>query len=223
VNVIAIGAHPDDIELGCGGALLRHVARGDHVTMLVMTTGQRGVTTSSRVFEQQDAARVIGASLRWGNFEDGSIPRGAPTIAVIDEAIAATDAHVLYTHAPRDSHQDHRAVAVASLAAARRMRALLYYETPSTQRFEPTVYVDIAEVLDDKLRALCAHESQVMRDGSVNLEALDATARFRGSQGRIRHAEAFESPRLVWDLKTTPLSDTRALSTERLKELQHEL
>jgi LmbE family N-acetylglucosaminyl deacetylase len=220
VNVLAIGAHPDDIELGCGGALLRHVARGDHVTMLVMTTGQRGVTTSSRVFEQQDAARVLGASLRWGNFEDGSIPRGASAIAAIDEAILGTDAQILYTHAPRDSHQDHRAVAVASLSAARRMRAVLYYETPSTQRFEPTVYVDIADVLDDKIRALCSHESQVMRDGSVNLEALEATARFRGSQGRIKHAEAFESPRLLWDLKSAPTGGARHISTERLRELQ---
>jgi LmbE family N-acetylglucosaminyl deacetylase len=219
VNVLAIGAHPDDIELGCGGALLRHVARGDHVTMLVMTTGQRGVTTSSRVFEQQDAARVLGAALRWGPFEDGSIPRGAPAIALIDEVIAATDAHVMYTHAPRDSHQDHRAVAVASLAAARRMRAVLYYETPSTQRFEPTVYVDIADVLDDKFRALCAHESQVMRDGSVELEAIEAGARFRGAQGRVRHAEAFESPRLVWDLKSTPSRSTRGLPATRLTEL----
>jgi LmbE family N-acetylglucosaminyl deacetylase len=220
VNVLAIGAHPDDIELGCGGALLRHVARGDHVTMLVMTTGQRGVTTSSRVFEQQEAARAIGASLRWGRFEDGTIPRGTATIAAIDEAISATDAHVLYTHAPRDSHQDHRAVAVASLAAARRMRAVLYYETPSTQRFEPTVYVDIADVLDDKIRALCAHESQVMRAGAVDLEAIEAGARFRGSQGRVRHAEGFESPRLMWDLKSAPTGSTRELSTVRLEEFQ---
>jgi LmbE family N-acetylglucosaminyl deacetylase len=220
VNVLAIGAHPDDIELGCGGALLRHVARGDHVTMLVMTTGQRGVTTSSRVFEQQEAARAIGASLRWGNFEDGSIPRGASTIAAIDEAILGTDAHVMYTHAPRDSHQDHRAVAVASLAAGRRMPALLYYETPSTQRFDPSVYVDIAPVLDDKIRALCAHESQVMRAGAVDLEAIEACARFRGSQGRVRLAEGFESPRLVWDLKTAPTASTRGLSVARLEEFQ---
>jgi LmbE family N-acetylglucosaminyl deacetylase len=220
VNVLAIGAHPDDIELGCGGALLRHVARGDHVTMLVMTTGQRGVTTSSRVFEQQEAARVIGAGLRWGRFEDGSIPRGAAAIAAIDEVVAATDAQVMYAHAPRDSHQDHRAVAIASLAAARRMQALLYYETPSTQRFDPTVYVDIADVLDDKLRAVCAHESQVMRDSSVDLEAIEAGARFRGSQSRVRHAEGFESPRLLWDLKTAAAGSARGLSSGRLQELQ---
>jgi LmbE family N-acetylglucosaminyl deacetylase len=220
VNVLAIGSHPDDIELGCAGALLRHVARGDHVTMLVMTTGERGVTTSSRVFEQQAAARIVGASLRWGGFEDGSIPGGASSIAVIDEALAATDAHVMYTHAPRDTHQDHRAVAVASLAAARRMQAVLYYETPSTQLFKPTVYVDIADVLDDKLRALRAHDSQVTREGPVELEALEAAARFRGAQGRVRHAEAFESPRLLWDLRTASAASTIDVQDVRLPEFQ---
>ena len=220
MNVLAVGAHPDDIELGCGGALLQHVARGDHVTMFVMTAGQRGITTSSRVFEQQDAARVLGASLRWGSFEDGSIPDGAPTILAIDEAIIGTNAQVVYTHAPRDSHQDHRAVALATLAAARRMRGVLYYETPSTQRFEPTVFVEIADTLDDKFRALCAHESQVMRDGSIDLEALAATARFRGAQARVSHAEGFESSRLLWDLKSRPTAGAQNLSSSHETQFQ---
>jgi LmbE family N-acetylglucosaminyl deacetylase len=220
MNVLAVGAHPDDIELGCGGALLQHVARGDHVTMLVMTTGGRGITTSSRVFEQQDAARVLGASLRWGSFKDGSIPDGAPAILAIDEVITRTNAQVVYTHAPRDSHQDHRAVALATLAAARRMRAMLYYETPSTQRFEPTVYVDIADTLDDKFRALCAHESQVMRDGSIDLEALAATARFRGAQARVSHAEGFESSRLLWDLKSGMTAGAHNLSSPHETQFQ---
>jgi LmbE family N-acetylglucosaminyl deacetylase len=203
MNVLAIGSHPDDIELGCGGALLRHVARGDRVTLLVMTTGQRGATTISRVSEQQEAARVLGTIIRWGGFDDGAIPDGAATIEVVDEAVAATDAHVMYTHAPHDTHQDHRAVAVASLAAARRMQVVLYYETPSTQFFEPSVYVDISDVLDEKLKALRAHGSQVLRDGPVDVDAIEAEARFRGSQGRVRFAEAFETPRFVWDLHTT--------------------
>jgi LmbE family N-acetylglucosaminyl deacetylase len=204
MNVVAIGAHPDDIELGCGGSLLRHVARGDNVTMLVMTSGQRGASReSSRVHEQREAARSIGATLRWGGFEDGLIPDGAGTITVIDEVVAAAQADIMYTHAPRDTHQDHRAVAVASLAAARRMQVVLYYETPSTQAFDPTVYVEIDEVLDEKLAAIRAHESQVVRSGPVELEAIAATARFRGFQGRARHAEAFETARFVWDLHTT--------------------
>lgn len=60
-SVLAVGAHPDDIELGCGGALAKHVAAGDHVTMLVVTRGEEGPGKSSqRVAEQQAAADALG-------------------------------------------------------------------------------------------------------------------------------------------------------------------
>jgi LmbE family N-acetylglucosaminyl deacetylase len=214
MNVLAIGAHPDDIELGCGGALACHVGRGDRVTMLVMTSGRKGASTrSSRVHEQQDAARRLGAALRWGGFDDGSVPDGAPAIAVIDAAVAEAGAGVMYTHAPRDSHQDHRAVAAASLAAARRLPIVLYYETPSSLGFEPTVYVDIGQELDTKLAVVRAHRSQVARAGPVDLEALAAAARFRGFQARLRHAEAFETPRFCWDLASTPHARARPTPT----------
>jgi LmbE family N-acetylglucosaminyl deacetylase len=201
VDVLAVGAHPDDVELGCGATLLRHVANGDRVTILVLTTGQRGqVEGLSRPAEQADAAARLGATLRWADFQDGSIPDGPETVTVIDEAIAATGAQVLYTHAAQDTHQDHRATAIASLAAARRLPTVLQYETPSTQGFEPTIYVDVAATVEDKLGALRSHLSQVLRQGPVDLEAIEAQARFRGFQGRVRYAEAFEASRLVWDL-----------------------
>jgi LmbE family N-acetylglucosaminyl deacetylase len=203
VNVLAVGAHPDDVELGCGATLLRHVARGDEVTILVMTAGQRGLVEGmSRRSEQEDAASRLGVRLLWGGFQDGSVPDGPPAITVIDEAIADTHADVLYTHAIRDTHQDHRATATASLAAGRRLSSVLQFETPSSQGFEPTVYVDIADTLEEKLNALRSHLSQVLRQGPVDLEALEAQARFRGSQGRVRYAEAFEATRLGWDLST---------------------
>jgi LmbE family N-acetylglucosaminyl deacetylase len=200
VKVLAVGAHPDDVELGCGGTLLRHVARGDEVTILVLSRGQRGeVEGMSRGAEQEDAAARLGVSLRWGTFEDGSVPEGPETITLIDEAIAATGADAMYTHAAKDTHQDHRATAIASLASGRRLPTVLQYETPSTQGFEPTIYVDVSDVMEAKLAALRSHLSQVLRQGPVDLEAIEAQARFRGFQGRIRYAEAFESARLMWD------------------------
>jgi LmbE family N-acetylglucosaminyl deacetylase len=198
---LAVGAHPDDVELGCGGTLLRHVARGDEVTILVLSAGQRGeIEGMSRRAEQQDAAARLGVSLRWGSFEDGSVPDGPDAITLIDEAIALTAAETMYTHAGKDTHQDHRATAVASLAAGRRLPTVLQYETPSTQLFEPTIYVDVSDVMESKLAALRSHLSQVLRQGPVDLEAIEAQARFRGFQGRIRYAEAFESARLMWEL-----------------------
>jgi LmbE family N-acetylglucosaminyl deacetylase len=214
VNVLAVGAHPDDVELGCGATLLRHVARGDEVTILVMTAGQRGLVEGmSRRTEQQAAASALGVRLCWGGFVDGSVPDGPDAITVIDEAVATSGAETLYTHAPHDTHQDHRATATASLAAARRLSTVLQFETPSTQGFEPTVYVDVADTLEQKMVALRSHLSQVLRQGPVDLEAIEAQARFRGFQGRIRYAEAFEAARLAWDLVTPEaLAPVRSLS-----------
>ena len=213
MQVLAVGAHPDDVELGCGATLLRHVARGDDVTVLVLTVGQRGrIDGMSRQSEQEDAAARLGVQLRWGGFSDGSVPDGPEAITLIDGVIAATGAQILYTHAAQDTHQDHRATAVASLAAGRRLPTVLQFETPSTQNFEPTIYVDVADTLDEKLAALRSHLSQVLRQGPVDLEAIEAQARFRGFQGRLHHAEAFEASRLSWDLGGPSAVPTPALA-----------
>jgi LmbE family N-acetylglucosaminyl deacetylase len=203
MNVLAVGAHPDDIELGCAGSLLRHAARGDQVWILVMTDGERGlVDDMSRRNEQAAAAKLLNAKLLWGGFHDGFVPEGPESISVIDDALEQSGAQILYTHAPDDTHQDHRATAEASLAAGRRLPTILQYETPSTRHFDPSVFVDIEGSLDEKLAALRSHLSQVLRHGPVDLDVIEAQARFRGFQGRVAAAEAFEIARLGWDLAT---------------------
>jgi len=200
VRVLAIGAHPDDIELGCGGALLRHAAVGDEIMILVMTDGGRGrLDQMPRGQEQEVAARQLGADLRWGGYADCRVPEGADAVGVIDDVLGATGADIIYTHASNDTHQDHRATAAASLAAGRRVPTILQYETPSTLHFDPTVFVDIDDLLDQKLELVRAHLSQVLRGGRVDLEALEAQARFRGYQGRVHAAEGFELARLTWE------------------------
>ncbi|HZP31016.1 MAG TPA: PIG-L family deacetylase [Acidimicrobiia bacterium] len=212
MKVLAIGAHPDDVELGVGGTLVRHIARGDEVTLLVMTRGELGIhEDSSRSHEQLRASEALGATLLWGDFHDGAVPAGADAITLIDDALRRTGASLVYTHAPDDTHQDHRATSIASLAAARRVSTVLYYETPSTQHFQPTLFVDIEESLRTKVELLRAHLSQVLRDGPVDIEAVVAQARFRGSQSRVRHAEAFESARFVWDLVPDSAHDDAVL------------
>ena len=204
MNVLAIGAHPDDVELGCGATLLAHSRRGDDVSLLVMTTGERGPQDStSRIAEQEEAARLLGARLFWGGFRDGAVPDGRDSVDVIQAVVAETGADLVYTHAPEDSHQDHRATGLASLAAGRRLSRVLLYESPTSDGFQPDVFVDVAGLVDGKLDVLRAHMSQVLKNGLVDLAAVEGQARYRGFQARLRWAEAFQAARFVWDLERT--------------------
>lgn len=204
-RVLAVGAHPDDIELGCGATLLAHRARGDRIALLVMTTGEQGPRTSvpsfSRTREQQDAAELLGAELFWGDFPDGAVPEDAPAVALVEAVMAETGADLVYTHAERDSHQDHRRTALATFAACRRLPHVLCYESPTTLAFEPGLYVDVGGLVEAKADLLRAHVSQVLKNGLVDLEAMEAQARQRGFAARIRWAEAFEVHRFVLDLR----------------------
>jgi len=201
MNVLAIGAHPDDIELGCGATLAAHAARGDSISLLVMTTGEHGPQAAiSRVSEQEKAARILGARLYWGPFHDGAVPEGREAVELIESVIEEAGADVIYTHASHDSHQDHRATAVSSLAAARRATRLVTYEAPTSLGFVPTLFVDVEGFVEKKIEAIRAHESQVEKNRLVDLEAVEAQARWRGFQARMHHAEGFVAERFRWDL-----------------------
>ena len=217
MRVLAIGAHPDDIELGCGATLLAHRRRGDEVALLVMTTGERGPQDArSRMAEQEDAAAVLGAELIWGGFDDGSVPEGREAVIFIESVVKSFGADVVYTHTSSDSHQDHRATAVATIAACRRTSRILHYEAPSSLDFRPTVYVDVAGLVEAKMDLIRAHVSQVLKNGLVDLEACEAMARYRGFGGRMRWAEAFEVSRFAWDL--SPSAETEPADTIDLRE-----
>jgi LmbE family N-acetylglucosaminyl deacetylase len=209
VKVLAIGAHPDDIELGCGATLAAHRANRDEITMLVMTTGEQGPQASgSRVHEQIDAAALLCARLVWGGFDDCEVPEGRRAVDLIQSIIKAGDIDTIYTHKPEDPHQDHRATGRASLAAARRSSRVLLYESPTSDQFAPSIHVDVAEHLDTKLALVRAHLSQVLKNGLVDLEAVEAQARYRGFCSRVRYAESFEAARFAWPLDVAPRGAT---------------
>ena len=216
MRILAVGAHPDDIELGCAGTLLAHVARGDEVSLLVMTTGEQGPQAArSRVREQEDAARVLSANLFWGGFPDGAVPESREAIQAVERAIAESGAELIYGPSPADTHQDHRATASATLAAGRRCSRILTYESPTSSGFSPQLYIDVEPYLEGKLKAIRSHTSQVLKNHLVDLEAVEAMARYRGFQARIRIAEAFEAQRFVWDISSSALES-------RLPELAFE-
>jgi LmbE family N-acetylglucosaminyl deacetylase len=172
--------------------------------MLVITGGENGPgdagQVSGRRAEQDAAARTIGATLRWGGVTDCAVPSDSSTVGLIENVLQETGAELVYVHAPDDSHQDHRAVAAATLAAARRLPRVLHYQSPSTLTFTPTVFVDVTAHLTGKLAALRCHASQVDLSAMVEPDAVVASARHWGAQARIGYAEAFSPTRMVLDL-----------------------
>lgn len=200
LSILAIGAHPDDIEFGCGGSLAKYARKGHRLFLLVLTPGERGAAAEVRTEEQGAAARVLGVEeVFWGGFSDTSLTVSVELIRRIESVIDAVRPEFIFCHFPDDTHQDHRHLAQAVLSATRYIRNVLFYEGPTTQNFNPQVYVDISDTLAAKLEALDAHRSQVMKTNIENLSILEMArsfANFRGSQGRVKYAEAFHSQRL---------------------------
>jgi LmbE family N-acetylglucosaminyl deacetylase len=78
------------------------------------------------------------------------------------------------------------------------------YESPTSQGLAPDLYVDAGELVEAKAGLVRAHVSQVLKNGLVDFEIVEALARDRGFQARLRHAEAYEADRFVWDPGPAP-------------------
>ena len=200
MNILAVGAHPDDIEFGCGGALAKYADRGHRLSLLVMTEGGLGGETTVRVAEQKASNQILGVDqIFWGGYADTTIEVNKDVIAKIEDAIRAVKPDFIFCHYPDDTHQDHRHLAQAVISATRYIRNVLFYEGPTTQNFNPQIFVDISDTLDRKIESLKAHRSQVDKTNIQDLTILElarSTANFRGTQGRVKYAEAFASLRL---------------------------
>jgi LmbE family N-acetylglucosaminyl deacetylase len=200
MNILAIGAHPDDIEFGCGGSLIQYGRKGHSVFLLILTEGESGGIGSVRRTEQLNASKILQAKeVFFSNYCDTQIPVDKTLISKIEEALRSIKPELIFVNYPADTHQDHRNLAMATVSATRYVQNVLFYEGPTTHNFTPNVFVDIGIVLNEKLSALNAHASQVIKtnieDVSI-LEIAKAAATFRGIQGRVRYAEGFVSERL---------------------------
>ena len=197
-TVLAVGAHPDDVETGCLGTLLKHKAAGERVLVVVATRGGYGERSWERICSEMERAQaVLGTEYIVLDNPVGHYDVNWKTVTELDDIIRQEEVGTIYCNWYGDSHQDHQAVFRNVLAAARkkRTRSLYCYELPdysyrSQYTFEARRYVDISDHLDDKLSAMAAYESYI---GRHHLEAARGLAAHRGlACGHLRYAEAFE-------------------------------
>lgn len=200
-NILAFGAHPDDIELGCAGTLLKHVRAGHNVYLCVLSEGQEAGDPTIRKKEQEEAAKRLKAKeLIWGHWKDTKFEVNNESVKFIEKVVQKIDPYEIYVNFQDDSHQDHRVLAQCVISATRYSKRVLFYEDYTSLHFQPDIFVDIEDVLEDKLHVIEAFESQVSRSfptGPQMLEGTKAVANFRGFQARIHYAEGFKAIRYL--------------------------
>jgi LmbE family N-acetylglucosaminyl deacetylase len=193
-TILAVGAHPDDIELGAGGTLYKAVRSNSKVIALYMTRGGKNTDSNTRMKESTQAMNILGVNdVYFENFTDTEIPDSYETIGCLERYAEKFQPDVVLTHSVNDTHQDHRRVAWLAMAAFRNVPKILSFETPRVRpaAFMPTYFVNITGCIDKKGEALKCHVSQrdkryITYESTVNLSY------FRGSQVGAQSAEAFE-------------------------------
>jgi two-component system response regulator HydG len=210
--VLAVGAHPDDVEIGVGGLLSLHHAQGDQVAIVTLSRGARGGLSGVREEESRAAARLVDAQLLLGDLEDTRIPVSDPTVSTVQRVIADVGADIVYVHSLNDLHQDHRAVHQATMVAARRVPTVACYQSPSaTVDFRPNRFVAIDDHLDRKLQLLSCFESQSSQRDYLEPDLIVATARYWSRYGGGQFTEPLEVMRDGVRIDARTFSDTSQL------------
>jgi LmbE family N-acetylglucosaminyl deacetylase len=162
MKIMAIGAHPDDIELGCGGLLLKAVRNGHNVYMYTLTRGSAAGDPEERTKELIQSSKIIGVDGLWiDNFEDTHLSNSHDLISHIEFIIRKTQPDIVITHSLNDTHHDHRAIAASTIEAGRNVPNIMAYEIPLTKDFKPQIFYDISDVINEKVELLNLFKSQM--------------------------------------------------------------
>jgi len=226
-DILSIGAHPDDVEVGTGGVLIDLARRGYRCGIVILTQGEMGTggTPEIRAQEVRNAVEVLGVDLiktfDWGDTRlEDTYDRRLQLAQIIRDTrpriILAPYPHV--GHGRRQSHPDHVAAGVisinaANLAALKKadlggerhlVKRIFHYFLPPG--LAPNFVVDITPHFDRWIKALSAHESQFLNPNKSKdyLESISAMARSFGLQAGCKYGQGFYAvePILVKDIMT---------------------
>jgi LmbE family N-acetylglucosaminyl deacetylase len=176
--IVAIGAHPDDVEFGCFGTLAKY--KDEHkIVIIIFTSGELLATKEIRQQEAIKSAELINAKILFLDFPDGSIPINSDSVSKLKEIIDDLNPDQVYTLFPQDTHQDHRAVSEITLSACKFVPKIYFYEVPQTdKKFSPTFFVNITEFFQRKTEALECFLSQNNKP-YLNIQQIKGLAEYR--------------------------------------------
>lgn len=213
-TVMAIGAHPDDIEFGCGGTIYNHKLKNDHVVYVCMTntesvdgtTGDLLRTKEQNKIETIDAANTLLCDyVEFLPFKDLHVPFNFESVSKLESLIKKYKIDTIYTHWAGDANQDHISTFKTTMAAARYVPNVFCYEQIPISRMtenqmDINYYENIDNSFDKKIEASLCHKSQIMKYEKIGLNVksnLEILAKFRGIQAQCKYAEAFKVLKMI--------------------------
>ncbi|MBQ8295501.1 MAG: PIG-L family deacetylase [Clostridia bacterium] len=219
MRILAIGCHPDDVEIACSGTLAKCVKRGDTVIVCHASSGNLGHVVIPpdelrviRANEAKKAGAMAGIEVIYGGFDDLEIyDNNKEARDKMVDVIRYADPDVIITHDPDDYMPDHTAVSRlvfdASFTATlpnyptkvnkvAKLVPIYYMDTLAGVGFNPTEYVDVSDEIDLKIDMLECHESQIVwmreHDGIDFADMVRTCSRYRGYQCGAAYAEGFK-------------------------------
>lgn len=208
MNVLAVGAHFDDVELGCGGALAKHIDNKDKVFVYVATVSgfrnnrKENVRSSEKASaEGRKAMDLLGATLICGSFPTFEVEFTETLNVDIIKIVENKKIDIVYTHWMGDIHHDHRAIAASSLHSCRHVPRMLMYRSNwyhSNLDFKGNFYIDITDYWGRKEAVIRAHRTEMKRTRERWIGFFKNEAENAGQKIGTKYAEVFEVVKWLW-------------------------
>jgi len=204
-TILALGAHPDDVELGCAGLIARYADSGAEVYVVIMSKCDDQFDEPEKetlIGECRSAANVLGISETFFyDFPNKELPEHHIEIMdIYNRYQIEFKPDLLLIPFLDDPHQDHSAVAYSAIRTFRGTETILQYEIlrHGSYTFTPTLFVDITKYIEKKIDALNCYKSQKKRRAYFDEESFKALARTRGTQSGYNYAEGFVIYKMFW-------------------------
>lgn len=202
MNILAIGSHFDDVELGCGGAICKDAKEGHNIFVYVVTlsgfqtfSGDFTRTNETAYDEGKNAIETLGAKLIRGKFKTFHVEFNEELNREILRIVEENKIDKVYIHWVGDINHDHNVVAKASLHSCRHVPRVLMYRSNwyhSAEDFRGNFYVNISEYWQQKETAIRQHKSEMDRTGNRWIEFFKNEAKNAGQRIGVEYAEVFE-------------------------------
>lgn len=204
-KILAIGAHPDDIEMGCSGLIRQFTDIGARVWTTTMSKCDDQFTDEEKgklVEECSNSSHILGIHKTLLNdFPNKELPEHRIEIMdIFNNLQKEIKPDLILIPSLNDPHQDHSEVANCAVRTFRGIETILQYEIlrHGSFTFTPTLFVDISDYIETKVKALCCYKSQVSRRAYFDEESFRALARTRGAQSGYTYAEGFVIYKMFW-------------------------